>query len=182
MSGNERREQILHLLQTSGRAISGKELAEQFAVSRQVIVQDIALLRVGGEQILSTNQGYLTPPKNEKNCSRVFKVYHTDEQVEEELNLIVDHGGIVSDVFVYHKVYGVLRADLNLRSRMDIRKLINDIQTGKSSPLQNITSGYHYHTVTAESEELLDLIQNLLQEHGFLAQLRDYEPVDFWKK
>ena len=41
------------------------------------------------------------------------------------------------------------------------------------------TSGYHYHTVTAESREILDMIQNKLEEVGFLAPLQDYEPVNF---
>jgi hypothetical protein len=45
----------------------------------------------------------------------------------------------------------------------------------------NATSGYHYHTVVAPTEALLDLIQDKLNERGFLAKLRDYEPVDFWK-
>ena len=45
----------------------------------------------------------------------------------------------------------------------------------------NVTSGYHYHTVHADSEEILDEIQEELQKAGFLAQLQEYEPVDFWK-
>ncbi|MCC8017095.1 MAG: transcription repressor NadR [Lachnospiraceae bacterium] len=179
MSGNERRQEISRLLAGADHAVSGKELAERFAVSRQVIVQDIALLRANGEQIVSTNLGYLMPVKSQ--VSRVFKVYHTDEQMEEELALVVDHGGTVQDVFVYHKTYGVIRADLNIRSRLDIRRFSDDIRTGKSTPLKNITSGYHYHTVIAPSEEILDLIQQELEEHHFLAQLLDYEPVDFWK-
>ena len=51
---------------------------------------------------------------------------------------------------------------------------------GKSSLLKNVTSGYHYHTIDAESEEILDAIQEELQQKGFLAKLQDYEPVDFW--
>ena len=47
-------------------------------------------------------------------------------------------------------------------------------------PLMNLTSGYHYHTVLAENELILDVIQQKLQEFGFLAQLQDYEPVNFW--
>ena len=39
-----------------------------------------------------------------------------------------------------------------------------------------MTSGYHYHTVLADSEETLDLIEKSLKEHGFLAPLQDYEP------
>lgn len=52
--------------------------------------------------------------------------------------------------------------------------------TGSSSLLKNVTGGYHYHTIEAESEEILDDIQNELAEKGFLAKLQDYEPVDFW--
>ena len=39
----------------------------------------------------------------------------------------------------------------------------------------------HYHTVHADNEEILDEIQEELQKAGFLAQLQEYEPVDFWK-
>ncbi|MCD8365196.1 MAG: transcription repressor NadR [Clostridiales bacterium] len=180
MTGNERRQQILRLLSAGEHPISGKELSEQLNVSRQIIVQDIALLRANGTDIISTRLGYLIPQP--KSVSRVFKVYHSDEDVEKELALIVDHGGMVTDVFVYHKAYGILRADMNIRSRLDIRNLAEDIRSGKSTPLKNITSGYHYHTVIAENEHILDLIQEALEENHFLARLRDYEPVDFWEK
>ena len=46
MTGKERREAILKMLKKSDRQISGGALARQFSVSRQVIVQDIALLRL----------------------------------------------------------------------------------------------------------------------------------------
>ena len=71
---------------------------------------------------------------------------------------------------------------MNIRSRLDAHNFMKNIALGKSSLLKNITSGYHYHTVFADSEETLDLIQNRLQERGFLAKLQDYEPVDFWSK
>ena len=109
-------------------------------------------------------------------------MYHADEDVEKELTTIVDLGGTIVDVFVYHKVYGVLRADMNIKSRMDIRRYMEEIATGKSSLLKNVTSGYHYHTIRAESKEILDIIQEELQKAGFLAKLQDYEPVDFWKQ
>lgn len=178
MNGEERRSQILQILSDSTKPVAGTVLAQKLAVSRQVIVQDIALLRANGITIFSTNKGYLL--QEDKECSRVFKVIHADEEVEEELSLIIDLGGLVKDVFVYHKVYGVLRAEMNIKSRMDIRKYMEDISTGKSSLLKNVTSGYHYHTIIADCEEILDMIQEELQKHGFLAQLQDYEPVDFW--
>ena len=169
MNGTERRKCILQILSASDKPVSGVSMAKQLQVSRQIIVQDI-----------STNHGYLL--QSDQNVSRVFKLIHSDSEVEEELSMIVDMGGIIRDVFVYHKVYGVVRAEMNIRSRLDAHNFMKNIALGKSSLLKNITSGYHYHTVFADSEETLDLIQNRLQERGFLAKLQDYEPVDFWNK
>ena len=177
MKSAQRREKILEILKKSDAAVSGKELAGALNVSRQVIVQDIALLRADGEDIFSTNLGYVCPKPNA--ASRVFKTCHTDEDVALELQLIVDCGGTVKDVFVYHKVYGVVKAELNIRSRVDIENFMNELASGKSSLLKNITSNYHYHTVLAESTGALDIIQEKLAENGFLAQLTDYEPVNF---
>ena len=86
----------------------------------------------------------------------------------------------MKDVFVYHKVYGVIRANMDIKSRRDVRNYLEEIRTGKSSLLKNVTPGYHYHTICAESEEVLDAIQEELKQKGFLAKLQDYEPVDFW--
>lgn len=178
MKGEERRKQLLNILSSSNNPVSGGTLAKELNVSRQIIVQDISLLRANGATIFSTNKGYLL--QEDRKYSRVFKVYHTDDQVEEELSTIVDAGGQIRDVFVYHKVYGVLKADMGIKSRRDIRTYMEEISTGKSSLLKNVTSGYHYHTIDAESEEILDAIQEELQQKGFLAKLQDYEPVDFW--
>lgn len=179
MNGEDRREKIISILKSSNAPVAGLTLAKELGVSRQVIVQDIALLRANATAIFSTNRGYVLQEKNV--CERVFKVQHTDEEVEEELSIIVDMGGIVKDVFVYHKVYGVLKAEMNIKSRMDIRKYMEDINSGKSSLLKNVTSGYHYHTISADSEEILDMIQEDLSKRGFLAKLQDHEPVNFWK-
>lgn len=179
MNGEERRKEILAILDKSKSAISGEKLADIFEVSRQVIVQDIALLRAARNEILSTNRGYILQTK--RGASRIFKVYHTIEQMVDELNTFVDFGATVEDVFVYHKVYGVIRAELRIRNRKDVQKYLTEIREGKSTPLMNVTSGYHYHTVLAEDEETLDQIQEELQKLGFLAELKTYEPVDFWK-
>ena len=178
MSGEERRGKIIQALKNSDKAVSATTLAKEFDVSRQVIVQDVALLRANGKNIFSTNRGYLI--QEDEETTRVFKVQHEDDEVEKELTTIVDLGGTVEDVFVYHKVYGVLRAEMNIKSRMDIRNYMEEIRSGKSSLLKNVTSGYHYHTVRAERVEILDMIQEELQKKGPLAKLQDYEPVDFW--
>ena len=178
MSGEERRGKIIQALKNSDKAVSATTLAKEFDVSRQVIVQDVALLRANGKNIFSTNRGYLI--QEDEETTRVFKVQHEDDEVEKELTTIVDLGGTVEDVFVYHKVYGVLRAEMNIKSRMDIRNYMEEIRSGKSSLLKNVTSGYHYHTVRAERVEILDMIQEELQKKGLLAKLQDYERVDFW--
>ena len=178
MSGEERRGKIIQALKNSDKAVSATTLAKECDVSRQVIVQDVALLRANGKNIFSTNRGYLI--QEDEETTRVFKVQHEDDEVEKELTTIVDLGGTVEDVFVYHKVYGVLRAEMNIKSRMDIRNYMEEIRSGKSSLLKNVTSGYHYHTVRAERVEILDMIQEELQKKGLLAKLQDYEPVDFW--
>lgn len=181
MNGEERRNRLLAILTASDRPISGSALATQLNVSRQVIVQDIALLRANGTEIFSASRGYLILAKGET-ASRILKVRHSDAQTEEELTLIVDLGGQVRDIFIYHKIYGVVRANLNIRSRKDIRNFIDGICSGKSSLLKNVTSGYHYHTILAEDEPSLDAIQEALAQKGLLAKLQDYEPVDFGRK
>ena len=180
MNGKERRNKIVRMLSDSEVPISGKELAGTLDVSRQVIVQDMALLRAQDYKIISTNQGYLL--SGEKKASRVFKVFHSDSEVEEELKLITDCGGYVEDVFVYHKIYGVVKAPMNIKTRKDIYEYVKTLSSGKSSPLLKITDNYHYHTVQADSEDILDNIQKDLEECGFLAKLLDFEPVDFWEK
>ena len=47
-------------------------------------------------------------------------------------------------------------------------------------PLNKSPQKYHYHTVTADSVETLNIIQDQLDKQGYLVALRDYEPVDFW--
>ncbi|MCR5666051.1 MAG: transcription repressor NadR [Eubacterium sp.] len=179
MNGEERRTEIVNLLHASSKPLSGDAIAREMNVSRQVIVQDIALLRANGIEILSTNRGYLI--QGSSGYCRVFKVIHGDDEVADELSAIVSLGGRIKDVFVYHKIYGVMRATLNIRSQQDIDNYMKELSGGKSSLLKNVTSGYHYHTVEADSERLLDLIQEELQRKRYLAKLQDYEPVKFNK-
>jgi transcriptional regulator of NAD metabolism len=100
---------------------------------------------------------------------RVFKLLHTSDQTRDELRLVVDMGGVVKDVFVWHKVYGRLKASLNISSREDVDRFIEGVRSGKSSELMNITGGYHYHTVTAEDETVLDRIAESLNQRGYIV-------------
>lgn len=167
MKAAERRLAIVNLLLSSTEALSGGKLSEEFGVSRQIIVQDITVLKGSGYDILSTHNGYIMQKSPFK--QRVFKLHHTTEQTEDELNAIVDLGGTVVDVFVWHKVYGKMVAPLNIFSSLHVRQFIEGVRTGKSTELMNITGGYHYHTIRAESEEILDKIGKVLDERGYIA-------------
>ena len=169
MKSDERRKSIVNLLLSEKRPISGNELSEKYGVSRQIIVKDISILKEQGNEILATNSGYIIQSSSLK--ERVFKVYHTTEQTEDELQTIVDFGGIVADVYVWHKAYGKMEAKLNIASRLQIEQFIESVRTGKSVELMNITGGYHYHTVRADSDEILDLIGDKLEKSGYIAPL-----------
>lgn len=167
MKAEERRKGIAAFLSAEHRPVSGGELSEAFGVSRQIIVRDISCLKEKGYDILATHTGYVlqTSPLKE----RVFKLHHTTAQTEDELRLIVDYGGIVVDVFVWHKAYGKMQATLNITSRVQVDQFIDHIRQGKSVELMHITGGYHYHTVRAESEEILDKIGHALAQKGYIA-------------
>ena len=57
MEGDARRQELLRLISKSQKPISGTELAQTLHVSRQVIVQDVALLRASKYPIFATNRG-----------------------------------------------------------------------------------------------------------------------------
>ena len=104
---------------------------------------------------------------NELTCTRIFTVCHTDEQMRDELNIIVDNGGRALDVIVEHEVYGMITADLQITTRHDVNEFMDKI-LGGSRPLNILTGGIHYHTVEADSEEALDRIENQLNQKGYL--------------
>ena len=165
MKAIERRRAIVAQLLSQQGPLSGSSLAAQFGVSRQIIVQDIALLKGQGYEILPTHYGYVL--QKSPLAERVVKVKHTTEQTEDELGCIVGLGGSVADVFVWHKVYGKISAPLNIFSKRQVEQFLEGVRTGKSTELMNITGGYHYHTVRADSEEVLDRIVAELERRGY---------------
>lgn len=167
MKAEERRKQIAAVLMSEQRAVPGGALSERFGVSRQIIVQDISVLKASGYEILSTHHGYIM--QGTPLVERIFKVRHTTEQTEDELNCIVDLGGMVVDVFVWHKVYGKMAARLNIFSRLHVKQFIEGVRSGKSTELMNITGGYHYHTVRADSEQILNRIEKALADKNYIV-------------
>ena len=95
MKAAERRDAIIKKLKNSAEPLSGAAMAQELGVSRQVIVQDISILRAQGNEVLSTNRGYVLQHSEE--ASRVFKVIHTEEEIRKEFSIIVDCGGRIRD-------------------------------------------------------------------------------------
>jgi transcriptional regulator of NAD metabolism len=162
MDGKIRRDHIIEILKNEQDAISGSALAKLMGVSRQVIVQDITLLRTA-YPILATARGYLLYPTQEKKCRRTFCVKHGMEQTRDELNRIVDLGGKVLDVMVEHDIYGQIRADLMLSRRKEVAEFCEKLENSRSGPLNIMGSGVHYHTVEAENETVLEEIEKSLE-------------------
>ncbi len=173
MSPDERREKIIQEIMQADQPISASALAKCFRVSRQVIVQDIALLRAADYPVLSTPKGYLYQPST--GVKRRFIVSHTDEEIEDEMNLIVDLGGRILDVFIHHELYGNFTADLSVFSRRQVKDFMDKLQRGESKPLKNLTSGVHGHTVEADNADILDQIEQALSEKGYLMDRDRYE-------
>lgn len=166
MEGSIRREAIVRLIKNSNIPLSGTSIANELNVSRQVIVTDIALIRAQGENIFSTNKGYVIL----SNISRVFKVKHSNEMIEDELTSIVDLGGRIVDCFIEHDIYGKIDVSLNINSRKDINDFLYNMKDKNNLPLMQITNDIHYHTITADSEEILDSIENLLNEKKYIIK------------
>lgn len=173
MTTAERRDEIVRLLNAE-TPIAARDLAARFGVSRQVIVQDLAVIRASRPNIISTNRGYLLQ-QQESGCAREFKMRHNPERTAEELNLIVDHGGRVKNISISHRVYGRITAEMDIHSRQDVREFLDALAGGASTMLSTATDGYHYHLVEAASRERLDLIGQALMEGGFLAPLQPWE-------
>ena len=59
MNSEQRREKIISVLQMSDKPVSAACFANEFSVTRQIIVADIALLRAKGHQIRAEHKGYV---------------------------------------------------------------------------------------------------------------------------
>ena len=167
MDGQARRERIIELLQTKKEPIAGSRIAKLMGVSRQVIVQDIALLRTV-YPILATAQGYILYENRGLLAKRAFVVKHDEKDIADELNIIVDAGGKNLSVSVEHDVYGQINADLVVSNRKEVAEFCKKLSQSHAAPLSLLTKGVHIHMVEADTEETLDYIENQLKEKNYL--------------
>lgn len=174
--GEERRNLLLDKLIKADQPITGGELAAFANVSRQVIVQDISLLKAKNHPIIATSQGYVYLEKNQQNQQmkeRIIAVKHSPSQTKEELTIIVDHGVFIKDVIVEHPVYGDLTASIRVGNRKEVEEFMKKINQNKASYLSQLTEGLHLHTLQADSIEKLDRACQDLDQAGYLVKEED---------
>lgn len=169
MNGEERRQAILSILQNSGGPVSAGSLAARFAVSRQVIVGDVALLRAGGAEIFATPRGYAAA-RPAAGLTRQIPCRHDGAGMEAELNAMVDHGCSVLDVIVDHPVYGQLTGPLQLSSRYDVGQFLAQCAASDARPLSDLTGGIHLHTLACPDEDAFRRVRQALRTLGVLLE------------
>ncbi|MGT2933014.1 transcription repressor NadR [Streptococcus catagoni] len=171
MKAKERREKIVGMLETATETISASQLAKDLGVSRQVIVGDIALLRASQKAIVSTPKGYLMKDALYKNnYSARIVCQHRPSDTQEELNIIVSHGGIISTVEVEHPIYGMITAPLNIKTKDDIEDFMVKVNTYKAELLSSLTEGLHSHLISCPSLKAFEAIKAELNQAGILYQ------------
>jgi transcriptional regulator of NAD metabolism len=169
-SGDRRRREILAWMRERDAPAQGSALARRFHVSRQCVVQDIAVLRAGGEEILATPRGYRLPRQSAEAFRSVIVCRHNPEETREELEILVDHGVKILDVVVEHPIYGELRGSLMIESRADVQEFIARVQAKKATLLSSLTDGVHLHTLEASREALIARAKAKLKSRGFLLK------------
>lgn len=169
MEAHARRAEIMKILEKSGEPVTGTALSRKLGVTRQVIVQDIAILRAQNARILATPKGYtLLQDSNPRGIARLIAVKHTREKTRDELYTMVDMGVLVEDVIVDHPVYGQLTGQLSLSTREDVDDFMRIIEETGAGLLSSLTDGVHLHTVRGGSKQQLDRLESCLREKGFL--------------
>lgn len=169
MHAQDRRQAILDTLRRSGRPVSASALAEQFSVSRQIIVGDIALLRAAGAEISATPRGYVILPAT-TGLTRQVACQHDAAGMEAELNTMVDNGCTVVDVIVEHPVYGQLTGPLQLSNRYDVAQFLSRCAQSEARPLSVLTEGIHLHTLSCPDEAAFNRVREALRTLGILLE------------
>ncbi|GEP85639.1 Predicted small molecule binding protein (contains 3H domain) [Staphylococcus piscifermentans] len=167
---DERRAEIVELLKMTNEPIKGSELSQRFGVSRQIIVKDISHLKTRDYAIKSTSKGYfLNIEPQGKTHKRLVMCQHDFDEMEAELSIIVENGAMIDDVSVEHPVYGNIRAELMIETPEDIQVFIEEMTKFKGTMLAQLTDGIHLHTLSADTEKILENAVEDLERQGFIV-------------
>lgn len=168
--GIQRRRRIIDLLSHAVRPVTGTELSTAMGVSRQAIVNDIAILRAAGEPIQGSPKGYVYGGGRWKGVEAVIACSHDREASRLELECLVDHGVEVLDVVVEHPLYGEVRANLMISSHEDVERLMKAMEEQGALPLSSLTGGVHLHHVRAYDQDSIDAARKDLAEMGMTLE------------
>jgi uncharacterized protein len=170
LDSEKRRQAIIDRLSSAHEAVTGQELSDVLGVSRQAIVQDIAVLRAHGKPIVATPRGYAFAATAEAVMHEVVVACRHDmDTVREELMVIVRAGAEVKDVVVEHPVYGQITGMLMLRNEEDVLRFEDKVRTTGAALLSSLTRGVHLHTLRASDARVLGRVVLELSRHGFLV-------------
>ena len=162
MDNQMRREKLYEMLENAEEPLTGVVLSKALNVTRQIIVSDVALLRSSGKKIISTARGYqLAGEAQEKGFHQEIHCQSRtmdDGELEAELNVVVDNGGIVHGLVLSHEVYGVIQVPMKLYSRRE----------EKGPLIVTLTQGRHTLLVETRNDEDMDALEEGLKELGVL--------------
>lgn len=169
MNAEERRAKIIEVLEKTKKPIPGNELAKLFNVTRQIIVQDIAILRASGKDILSTSSGYMIE-SSQRLITKKVACRHSRKELKEELMTFVECGCKIVDVIVEHPIYGELHGILMISNSKDVENFLNNLEQKEAALLSELTGGVHLHTIEAINEDAINKARMILKEKGILLE------------
>ena len=172
LKGGDRRNWIFSYLKEQHAPVTGSELAKIANVSRQVIVNDITLLKAANTPIMSTSQGYIVLPDKENTpyVQRKVACNHQSIHSEDELLALVDAGVTVENVTIEHPVYGEITSSIMVSNRHDVEMFLKKVRDTDAPFLLELTAGIHLHLLSAPTEEILTRGISAIREKGYLME------------
>ena len=161
MNAKERRKNIVDILNSLAYPVKGEELAKEFSVSRQIIVQDIAIIRAQGDEIIATPNGYLINKYKMHEMVLHCKNHENKKEMYEELKIIIELGAIIYNVSVEHPIYGNLEAKLDIKSMKELDDFMDKVENKEFKQLSTLTEYEHTHLIKANNK---DVFGKIIQE------------------
>jgi len=163
-----RRSSLVAILRDADAPVTGSDLSSSLGVSRQAVVNDVAILRASGEPILGSPRGYVFGERADDRPLSAIACKHDVATARKETEILVDRGISILDVVVEHPLYGEVQANLFIDSRNDVDRYMEILESDDSQPLSVLTNGVHLHHVRAPSIDALEAAKRELAEAGIL--------------
>ena len=166
----QRRSSLVAILRDADSPVTGTDLSGALGVSRQAVVNDVAILRAMGEPILGSPRGYVFGDHADGHPVLTIACKHDRATSRRETEILIDRGIAILDVVVEHPLYGEVQANLFIESRTDIDRYLEILESEGSQPLSALTAGVHIHHVRAPNPDALEAAKRELAEAGILLE------------